>query len=90
VADGIPLLRARSRNRSRSSTDNRTDNRPLAGAGSNGAKVTLRTSLPLISASMTRFRSDDSDTPCPRENSLKRSFVSRETQAFKCSLSLIV
>ena len=46
MADGIPLLRARSRTRSRSSTVSRTDNRPLAGTRSNGGKVAMRSSLP--------------------------------------------
>ena len=74
----------------RSSTANRTDNRPLTGTCPNGAKATLRTSLLPISASTTRFRSADSESPCPRANSVKRSFVSRETHAFKCLLPLIV
>jgi hypothetical protein len=55
-----------------------------------GARVALRTSLPPSTPAMTRFRSADSDIRYPRASSAKRSFVSRETQAFKCWLSLIV
>jgi hypothetical protein len=78
VADGIPLLRDRSRKRRRSSTAKRTEILPLEGTGSGGVTTSSRVrSLP-ISASTMRFKRRLGHSLAPCEGREARLRVRRD------------